>query len=106
MIPLVYLDFEIRRDYIAEVLCVKKDEPITVCGGQCFLNNQLEQARQQQESNDEKTTHRYTVDLYSYHDPLPVISNKSIPFNVSFFTVNEALYLNLFVNQIFHPPQA
>ena len=39
--PLVYLDFELRRDYIAEVLCINKDKPITVCGGECFLNKQL-----------------------------------------------------------------
>src|SRR5688500_9785475 len=30
--------FEANREYIAEVLCVNKAEPITMCYGQCFLD--------------------------------------------------------------------
>lgn len=39
--PLVYADFKLRQDYIATVLCIKKDEPITVCGGSCVLEERL-----------------------------------------------------------------
>ena len=39
--PLVYVDFKLRQDYIAKVLCIKKDEPITVCGGSCVLDDRL-----------------------------------------------------------------
>ena len=34
--------FEINRDYIAEVLCIKKDEPMNTCHGQCFLKKNLD----------------------------------------------------------------
>ena len=33
--------FEANREYIAEVLCVNKEKPITVCHGQCFLDRNL-----------------------------------------------------------------
>ena len=49
MVPLIYLDFNLRREYIAEVLCINKEEPITVCGGHCYLTRQLERASEQQE---------------------------------------------------------
>lgn len=39
--PLVYVDFKLRQDYIAKVLCIKKDEPIAVCGGSCVLADRL-----------------------------------------------------------------
>lgn len=36
--------FQINRDYIAEVLCINKDEPEMACHGQCFLKNKLDLA--------------------------------------------------------------
>ena len=36
--------FDLNRDYIAEVLCINKEEPLTICHGQCFLNKNLKVA--------------------------------------------------------------
>ena len=33
--------FNLNRDYIAKVLCINKEEPITMCYGQCFLKRNL-----------------------------------------------------------------
>ncbi len=33
--------FHLNRDYIAENYCVNKEEPITLCYGQCFLTKGL-----------------------------------------------------------------
>jgi len=33
--------FQANRDYIAEVLCVNKENPITMCYGKCFLDRNL-----------------------------------------------------------------
>src|SRR5687767_5304832 len=33
--------FQANRDYIAEVLCVDKEKPMTMCKGQCFLDRNL-----------------------------------------------------------------
>lgn len=49
-IPLVYLDFEMRREYIAEVLCINRDKPITVCGGTCYLKLNLEKSQPNSEA--------------------------------------------------------
>lgn len=34
--------FQFNRDYIAEVLCINRDKPITLCQGQCFLDARLD----------------------------------------------------------------
>jgi len=36
-----YLEYYLNYDYITEVLCINKNEPITVCDGKCFLADQL-----------------------------------------------------------------
>jgi hypothetical protein len=36
--------FQINREYIADVLCINKEESITMCYGQCFLEKRLELA--------------------------------------------------------------
>lgn len=36
--------FQLNRDYIAEVLCINRDKPITLCNGQCFLEKNLDLA--------------------------------------------------------------
>jgi hypothetical protein len=33
--------YQLNKDYIAEFLCVNRDNPITVCYGQCFLKKAL-----------------------------------------------------------------
>ncbi|HAA13323.1 MAG TPA: hypothetical protein DCE41_17190 [Cytophagales bacterium] len=53
MTPLVYLDFELRQDYIATVLCVEREKPITMCMGSCFLTDRLKALYDQQEERDE-----------------------------------------------------
>lgn len=53
MMPLVQLDFEVRKDYIYKTFCINRDKPITVCGGQCYLNDRIKSLTQQQERNTE-----------------------------------------------------
>lgn len=33
--------FQINREFIAEVLCINKEKPATMCKGQCFLKKRL-----------------------------------------------------------------
>lgn len=34
--------FQMNREYIAEVLCINKEEPVRKCNGQCFLKKNLD----------------------------------------------------------------
>lgn len=41
MVPFVYLDFELRKDYIVQNLCENRFKPELHCNGQCYLAKTL-----------------------------------------------------------------
>ena len=105
MVPLIYIDFEVRRDYIAKVLCINQDQPITTCGGKCYLNNRLRSTTKQQEHNSITSLNKIHISFF-----------KERIFQVSFDSSLHALLRNYLVVQgenpcnefphdIFHPPQ-
>jgi|GEM_PF-3542175 len=47
----ICVNFQLNRSFIAEMFCENKDLPMSQCNGQCFLNKQLDQAAQDQESS-------------------------------------------------------
>ncbi|MBO9616263.1 MAG: hypothetical protein J7619_26450 [Dyadobacter sp.] len=55
VIPLVYLDYELRKEYIIANLCINRDNPIVVCEGQCYLAEKIVDAKKQDERRAEQT---------------------------------------------------
>jgi hypothetical protein len=53
----VLIDFALRHDYIAKVLCINQDKPELQCDGKCYLAQQFKKA----EENEKKTLHNYIV---------------------------------------------
>jgi hypothetical protein len=45
----ILVDFAIHQDYIASVLCIKKDAPLNLCHGSCVLSDQLQQVEEEEE---------------------------------------------------------
>jgi hypothetical protein len=41
LVPVVYLDFEMRKDYIIQNLCENRFKPQLNCNGQCYLAKKL-----------------------------------------------------------------
>jgi hypothetical protein len=41
IMPLIYLDYEMNRDYIIKNFCVNKDDTITICYGKCYLTKRI-----------------------------------------------------------------
>jgi len=54
VIPLVYLDYELRKEYIIANLCVNRDNPIVVCEGKCYLAEKIVDAKKQDERRAEQ----------------------------------------------------
>lgn len=55
VIPLVYLDYELRKEYIIANLCVNRGNPIAVCEGACYLAKKIVDAKKQDERQAEGT---------------------------------------------------
>jgi len=56
-----YIEFELNKGYIQEFLCIKKEQPITVCGGKCYLAKQLKEA-----AGDSNESPKQLVNLEEY----------------------------------------
>ncbi len=45
-----FLEFELQKEYIQEVLCVNKQKPITECGGHCYLSKRLKESNETEQT--------------------------------------------------------
>jgi len=103
--PVVYLDFSLRRDYIAKVLCINRQKPITVFGGQCYLADQLKKVREQQENEEEQMISKTQfVFFYQPFDVLTFASSEETEDDSRSELTDDRSPVR-FVAAIFHPPQ-
>lgn len=53
VVPVVYLDYELRKDYIIATLCENKSRPQLHCDGKCYLAKRVAQAAKQEQRQAE-----------------------------------------------------
>ena len=109
VIPLLYLDFEIRRDYIVANLCENRNRPMLNCNGKCYLAKRLAEAKKQEERQAESD---YLTKLFSSATDLSALYSANI--NKSEFVLltlkpvkfnyNTAFRSFDHIRDIFHPP--
>ncbi len=104
LVPLIYLDFNLRRDYIAEVLCIEREEPITVCGGKCYLDFRLEEAGG---LDQEAKVPKRPLELSFFRQENSQLQFSAYQFDLAttYTQFGETLPNNLFIGDIFHPPK-
>src|SRR3546814_920201 len=51
-VPVVFMGFELNRDYISAELCVNRDMPESDCNGQCYLMKKLKQAQKDNQGTE------------------------------------------------------
>jgi len=109
-IPLTYLDFKLRQDYYANVLCQNQDQPIAVCGGKCFVDKQvaLVQSIAAQPVSDDTTPVSPTLEI----DLSVYIAATNSQFVVPSYFFNSSITSELLASlpsgglkAVFHPPQ-
>jgi hypothetical protein len=107
LIPLLYLDFEVRREYIINNLCENKNRPQMHCDGKCYLAKRIASLDEQEKRQAEKTYMSRLIDQvmdqrvhFSFNQqPVLVELLPRAVFSLrSFFTSRIA------VDDIFHPP--
>ncbi|MDI9880831.1 hypothetical protein [Flectobacillus longus] len=100
---LVYLDYNLRKDYIAKNLCQNRNRPSMHCNGKCYLSKQLAKAAEQKEAQQKYASQ--SVDLYC--STMPQITASM--FNTYFYIVSKYFfigngYLQNFYSKVFKPP--
>jgi hypothetical protein len=107
VIPLLYLDYEIRRDYIVANLCENRNRPKLNCNGKCYLAKKIAEAQKQEERQAESDYMSRLLD-YAISDAfhfrfLPEIVNAEISKKLH-FTYSSPFAGRMAVDDIFHPP--
>lgn len=104
-IPYLYFNFRLNRQYIAKVFCVNRDKPITVCGGQCYLNNQVKKVNEQRGKGEFTLDNRLMVVFFN-SILVPVDFSRSAKLLSGFPVPQDFNDLpSSFLSDIFHPPQ-
>ncbi len=109
VIPLLYLDFEIRRDYIVSNLCENRNRPMLNCNGKCYLAKKIAEAKKQEEKQAERD---FLTKLFAPATDFSstVTADLSQPTFLSLFeNTIQFRYSNPFIHSdptrdIFHPP--
>lgn len=102
----IYVNFKINQNFIAEVLCINKDKPMSTCNGKCYLSKQLKEQQEQDEKQTPKERNERVEILFcdnlqiSYSISRCIFLEKKIP-------LPRHLVLNTqeFIDDVFHPPQ-
>ena len=102
--PLAYLNFQINRDYIAETLCVNKNEPITICGGTCYLSKSIKKAHDNPESDKPAQTKKQVTETLYCLSTFEFTCNQIQEATESKFIYKETV-TSSFPKDIFHPPR-
>ncbi len=105
LVPLIYLDFELRKEYIAKVLCIERDKPITVCGGSCYITKQLEKVSEQQEKEEKTNTPLFVFFFQKVPSVLIDLSPGKLS-ELDYLAYQEPLYSEPYLSGVYHPPSS
>ncbi|WKN41902.1 hypothetical protein [Tunicatimonas pelagia] len=107
-IPLTYLDFKLRQDYYANVLCQNQDQPIAVCGGRCFVDKQVAMMQAEAPSSSDANLPAPTLEI----DLSVYVVVQLLHLSSDQYLSESSIHLDRFVFfssgypvSIFHPPQ-
>jgi hypothetical protein len=95
--------FEVNRDYIAEVLCVNKETPITMCYGQCFLDRNLSLA-DDETSKDTSSTSKLRIETTVFIEHSTKIELTANAPKAGRISIPQSLYNFSALHAFFHPP--
>jgi hypothetical protein len=99
----ILINFKIHQEYIALVLCEKKDVPNNSCKGNCQLTKQL---NQQQETEKQLPPDVNLKEFVLYHSK-SIYSTQDSPFRkyrTTQFVFRESTLVAGYISDVFHPP--
>jgi hypothetical protein len=106
MVPLVLLDFEIRKDYIAKVLCIERNKTRNTCIGSCYLSQQLEKTTHH--SSDDKSVINPELNFSFFHQKIEsmLFSSQSHNLDLAPVSYQRRSIAGPMIFDIFHPPRS
>ncbi len=105
MIPMAYLDFELRKEYIQEVLCINREKPELSCEGKCFLKMKLDQAQDIPAADRQSASENFQLTFFRGAETqlfyVPASVNETSDFSPHLILD----FTSQFAASVFHPPR-
>jgi hypothetical protein len=103
---MILIDFKINQEFIADVLCINKDEPVLMCSGKCYLSEQLKKVEGQEEKQA-PTSNKERLEVIYYFSYSSFNSLKDAFHHLGKLqpAYKNELHPSIFVANIFHPPK-
>lgn len=107
IVPFVYLDFELRKEYIVNNLCENRFTPQLHCNGKCYLAKQLQKvAREHARSETEKQAQTIKKSMSDVFEDTFLLTEAifSVEKSVKIQTPYPEYVLSDFCILLLHPP--
>ena len=102
----ILVDFKIHQDFIAKVLCINKDKPMSNCNGKCILAQKLKKAEEPQKKEfpaalkERLEINLYLTDIFIVNTESRLVAEN----NINLFK-NDPFFKSNFSTEVFHPPK-
>ncbi len=109
VVPFVYLDFELRKEYIVKNLCENRFTPQLHCDGKCYLAKQLQKVAQEHaQSETEKQAETIKKAMSDVFEDTFFLENPDVAITKPIPTQTPYLehFLSDFCILLLHPPSA
>jgi hypothetical protein len=107
LVPVVYLDFELRKDFIIKNLCENRFKPQLKCNGQCYLAKKLHKIAEDNATKEtQKQSQAMKKIMEEVFETTPLFSCEWLiksPSQKSIYSYQLA-HFQSFTFSLFHPP--
>lgn len=100
----ILISYFANKQYIAENLCVNKNNKNLHCNGKCYLIKQLKEAEKKEQSPAQPVSKMYDEELIMDLPETTGSNRKSDAFVSVEVTFLNTKYISHFSSDIFHPP--
>jgi hypothetical protein len=110
VMPLLYLDYELRKEFIIDNFCVNKNRPELHCDGKCYLATRLAAVQEQEEQQAQRAFMfkllENITDCHTFFVAFQAPEATDISLAHTRFAYTSPFLINAAIADIFHPPQA
>ncbi len=107
IVPAIFVDYQLRKDYIARYLCENRTRPDLHCDGKCYLAKRLQAVQEQEQSQKGHELLRFLFELSFVSQPRPIVPAPDFAQRSPHaFPAYAALLTAGCATLFFHPPRA
>jgi hypothetical protein len=107
IVPAIFVDYQLRKAYIARYLCENRHRPELHCDGKCYLAKRLKAAQEQEQSQKGQELLRFLFELPFVPQGSPSLPGQRVPEQeFRAFLAYDARLSTGCVTLPFHPPCA